>query len=180
MTRSHALTNIVAAVGIVAVAAAAAAAPTKTKAPGAATALAQAADDRDVNLRAYVELLRSDVRSQKVAILTHVMEFTEAEDATFWPIYREYDVELSALNDERVGLIREYAKNYSAMTDEAADRIASSALVLEGKRNALKQKYYARIKTALSPLKAAKFLQVENQLLMIIDLQISAALPVVR
>ena len=45
-----------------------------------------------LNLTAYAELLRSDVRAQKIAILTEVMGFTEAEDKAFWPIYREYDL----------------------------------------------------------------------------------------
>ena len=62
------------------------------------------AQTQDQNLGAYVELLRSDIRSQKVAILTELMNFTEAEDTAFWPIYREYDVELNKLNDERVAL----------------------------------------------------------------------------
>jgi hypothetical protein len=146
----------------------------------AQTAKPPAADPRDVNLRAYVELLRSDVRSQKVAILTELMDFTEAEDAAFWPIYRAYDVELSAINDDRVKLIAEYAKSYDAMTDAVAERIARGALDLEGRRHALKLKYFDRIKAALSPKQAARFLQVENQLLLIIDLQISAALPVVK
>jgi hypothetical protein len=139
-----------------------------------------AVDARDVNLRAYVELLRSDVRAQKVAILSEMMDFTEEEDAKFWPIYREYDTELSKINDDRVTLIQEYAKNYDQMTDTVADRIARGALDLEARRNALKQKYYDRLKSALSATTAARFLQVENQLLMIIDLQISAALPVVK
>jgi predicted RNA-binding protein with RPS1 domain len=141
---------------------------------------AATADARDVNLRAYVELLRSDVRSQKVAILSEMMAFTEQEDAKFWPIYREYDVELSKINDDRVTLIQEYAKNYDQMTDAVADRIARGALDLEVRRNALKQKYYDRLKAALSAKTAARFLQVENQLLMIVDLQIAAALPVVK
>jgi predicted RNA-binding protein with RPS1 domain len=89
-------------------------------------------------------------------------------------------VELSKINDDRVTLIQEYAKNYEQMTDAVADRIARGALDLEVRRNALKQKYYDRLKSALSPKTAARFLQVENQLLMIIDLQISAALPVVK
>jgi hypothetical protein len=109
-----------------------------------------------------------------------MMDFTEEEDAKFWPIYREYDTELSKINDDRVTLIQEYAKNYEQMTDTVADRIALGALGLEARRNALKQKYYDRLKSALSATTAARFLQVENQLLMIIDLQISAALPVVK
>ena len=150
------------------------------KAPAAPAPKAGPTDPREVNMRAYVELLRSDVRSQKVAIFTEMMDFTEAEDAAFWPIYRAYDVELSAINDDRVKLIADYAKNYAALTNESADRIAHGALDLESRRNALKLKYYDRVKGALSAKQAARFLQIENQLLMLIDLQIAAALPVIE
>jgi hypothetical protein len=137
-------------------------------------------DARDANLQAYVELLRSDVRSQRVAILTEMMQFTEAEDAKFWPIYREYEAELTKINDERLALIKEYATNYEKITDAVADRLALGALDLEGRRNALKTKYYGRFKTALSPKTAARFLQIENQILLLLDLQIAASLPVVQ
>jgi hypothetical protein len=143
-------------------------------------AQAPGGDSRERNLTAYVELLRADVRAQKVAIITEVMQFTEQEDAAFWPIYREYDVELSSLNDDRVKLIESYAKAYGTLSDASADDIASKALELEGRRTALKQKYYARLKGALSPRTAARFLQVENQLLLLIDLQIAAALPLAQ
>jgi hypothetical protein len=133
-----------------------------------------------LNLTAYAELLRSDVRTQKVAIITEVMHFTEAEDAAFWPIYREYDVEMAKLGDERVALIAEYASNYSNLTDAIAEKLASKALDLEARRQALKSKYFDRFKTALSPRTALRFLQVEHQLLLLIDLQISAALPIVK
>jgi hypothetical protein len=150
---------------------------------GPATARAQdksGKDTRDLNLRAYVELLRTDVRGQKVAIITQLMEFTEAEDQTFWPIYREYELELTRLNDERISGIQEYANGYPNVSDALADKLALKALDLESRRNALKSKYYERLKTALSPKTAARFLQVENQLLMIIDLQIASSLPIVK
>jgi hypothetical protein len=152
---------------------------------GVATAAAQtppaaAPDTRDRNLRAYVELLRSDVRSQKIAILTELMPLDEKEDATFWPIYREYDVELSALNDERLKGIVEYAKAYGSIDDATANKLALTALSLESRRHDLKQKYYDRIKSALSATQAARFLQIENQLLLLIDLQIASSLPIVE
>ena len=137
-------------------------------------------DTKEMNLRAYAELLRADVRAEKVAILTELMQFTEAEDKAFWPIYREYDVELSKVNDERVGMIDEYAKNYTQVTDALADKLALKALELETRRTAVKQKSYERMKSALSAKTAARFLQVENQLLMVIDLQIAASLPIVK
>ena len=133
-----------------------------------------------LNLTAYAELLRSDLRAQKVAILTQLMEFTAEEDAKFWPIYREYDVEMSKLGDERVALISEYAKNYSSLTDPVAEKLALQALDLETRRQALKMKYYERINKTLSPRTALRFLQVEQQLLLIIDLQILSSLPIAK
>lgn len=141
---------------------------------------APAADPRDANLTAYVELLRSDVRAQKAAILTELMEFTDTEDAAFWPIYREYDLELSKLNDERIGMIKEYAANYGAVSDALADSLARRAIDIDRRRTGLLEKYYDRVKESLSPRVAVRFLQVEHQMLLLIDLQIAAALPVVQ
>ena len=139
-----------------------------------------AADTKDANLAAYVELLRSDVRAQKVAFITELMEFSEADDKAFWPIYRAYDTELAAINDARVAGIEEYARSYGKVDDALADKLATMALELEGRRTALKQKYYARFKTAMSATTAARFLQLENQLLLIVDLQIASSLPIVK
>jgi len=133
---------------------------------------------RTLNLTAYAELLRSDLRLQKVAIITEVMGLTPDEDKAFWPIYREYDAEMVKLSDERVALIAEYAQGYEQMTDDLADRLARKALDLEARRQAVKAKYYDRVKAALKGRTALRFLQVEQQLLLLIDLQISAALPI--
>jgi hypothetical protein len=137
-------------------------------------------DTREANLRAYVELLRSDLRSQKVAIITELMDFTEADDAKFWPVYREYETELTKINDDRIALINEYAANYQTLTDETADRLARGVLDVEGRRHALRVRYYDRFKSVLSPKAAARFFQVENQILLIVDLQLAASLPIVQ
>jgi hypothetical protein len=133
-----------------------------------------------LNLTAYAELLRSDVRAQKVAILTEVMGFTDAEDKAFWPIYRDYDLEMAKLGDERVAMIAEYAKSYSTLTEATAGKLASTALDLEVRRQAAKAKCYDRLKAVLPPQTALRFLQVEHQLLLLIDLQISASLPLAQ
>jgi hypothetical protein len=137
-------------------------------------------DATSLNLTAYAELLRADVRAQKVEILVEVLGFDAAEDKAFWPLYREYDAEMSKLGDERVALIADYAAHYDTLTDADADRLASKALELEARRQAAKAKNFQRIKSALSPRSALRFLQVEHQLQLIIDLQISASLPVAK
>jgi len=135
---------------------------------------------RDLNMHAYAELLRSDVRTQKVAIITEVVGFTEEEDKAFWPIYREYDAEMSKIGDERVSNIEDYAHSFSNLSDDAADRIARKALDLEAQRQAVKTKYYDRFAKALSPRTALRVMQVEQQLLLLIDLQIASSLPIAK
>jgi hypothetical protein len=144
-----------------------------------ATGHASAAETRQVNLRAYVELLRSDLRAQKVAVITAVMQFTDAGDAVFWPVYRQYETELAAINGDRMALIREYAAADETLTDAVADRLAQRALNLEARRHALTVRYYERFRAVVPPKTAARFLQVEHQILLLLDLPIAAALPVV-
>jgi len=137
-------------------------------------------DTREENLHAYVELLRSDIRSQKIAIITEIMQFTEDEDTMFWPVYREYEIELAKLNDQRIALIKEYVANFGTLTDSVADRLARGALDLEGQRRALEVEYYDRFKSALSPKTAVRVLQVGDQIVLLLDLQIAASLPLVQ
>jgi DNA anti-recombination protein RmuC len=139
-----------------------------------------ATDSQETNIRAYVELLRVDVKTKKTAIFTEIMQFNDQQAAKFWPIYNEYDVELQKLNDQKLAGIQEYAKNYGNMTDEKADELATLALELENKRNGLKKTYYEKVREQLGGIIAARFLQVENQLLMVIDLQIASSLPIVE
>ena len=136
-------------------------------------------DDQKKNIQAYVELMRADVRDQKAEIMGSVMQLDIDDSAKFWPIYSEYDSELTKLNDLRVHNITEYAENYSQMTNEKADELVQSSLDYQKQRGQLLAKYYERMKQALGAITAARFLMVEHQLLLIIDLQIASALPIV-
>jgi len=136
--------------------------------------------NRDLNIRAYIELLRSDVKAQATAIIAEVMQFNDDDAVKFWPIYREFELDLSKLGDERVALIMKYADNYENMTDAAADQLAQAVFKLEQARHDLKMRYYERIKKALTAKDAARFVQVLNQILMLTDLQVASELPVIK
>jgi hypothetical protein len=131
------------------------------------------------NIQAYIDLMRANVRDQKAEIMGSVMELNAQDAAKFWPIYSEYDAELSKVNDLRVANIKEYAANYSQMTDEKADELIQNAVNYRKQRAELLAKYYGRMKEALGAVTAARFAQIEDQLLLIIDLQIASSLPIV-
>jgi hypothetical protein len=150
--------------------------PNKT---GAQVSTSPNGDSQKTNIQEYIELLRSDVRQQKAEMMGAVMQLSAADAAKFWPIYSEYDADLTKVNNLRVANIQEYADSYSEMTDTKADQLVQNALAYQKQRSELLAKYYDRVKEALGAVTAARFVQVESQLLLIIDLQIASSLPIV-
>ena len=152
----------------------------ETKTTDKSTAPSPETDTQKKNLQVYVDLLRKDVRQQKAEIMGAIMVLSPDDAAKFWPIYSEYDVELTKLNGQRVENIKEYARTYNAMTDEKADELIRKSLAYQKQRAELLAKTYDRVKQAVGAITAARFAQVEHQLLLIIDLQIVSSLPVVE
>jgi hypothetical protein len=154
----------------------------------AATLLAQTADPAaspegkadEGKLRALVELARSDVRVQKSVILAQNLPLSDSEAEKFWPLQRQYDLEFTRLLDERYAAIIQLANQYGTMTDEQATKLAETSFQIESKRTALKKKYYAKFSKVISALKAARFFQIENVVNMILDLQLTASLPLLK
>jgi hypothetical protein len=138
------------------------------------------ADAKEKNIQEYIELMRSNVRDEKSQIMGAVMQLDIDDAAKFWPINSQYDTELTKLNNLRVENIQEYARNYSQMTDAKADELIQRSLDYQKQRGELLAKYYQAMKQSVGAITAARFLQVEHQLLLIIDLQIASSLPIVQ
>jgi hypothetical protein len=127
----------------------------------------------------YVEMLRQDIKKDKVKIFTEVMDFTEEQAGIFWPIYREYDLELTKIGDERLAMIKDYAKHYQTLTDEKAKELVEKALQLQQKRVKLRREYFKKMDKVLPSKVVAKFFQLENLILLVLDLQIASELPLI-
>lgn len=133
---------------------------------------------QDVN--SYIELLRSDVKTQTRTIITDAMKFSEKEAAAFWPIYTDYEHELVKLGDEKLAMIKDYAANYDSMTEKKADQLTSNSFKFLNNRLKLKEKYFKKFSKAIGTISAAKYMQVDRQIQLVIDLQIASALPMVK
>jgi hypothetical protein len=135
---------------------------------------------QDLNIQAYIQLLRSDVKKARSEIMGEMMQLDAPQAARFDPIYKEFEGEYAKIGDEVLALVKKYAANYGSMTGPVADQLANRLLTIEQQRVDLKKRYYARIKGALDPIIAARFLQIENQLEKLMDLQIASELPVIN
>ena len=125
----------------------------------------------------HLELLRTDLKANKVAMITEVMQFTEEEANLFWPIYREYGLELSKLGDQRLALIKDYSKNYESMTDDKAKELVEKTFKLQEQQTDLLKKYFKKVDKVLTTTRAAEFLQLENQILLLLEFQVASVLP---
>jgi hypothetical protein len=142
-------------------------------------AAAPAHDINQGDLLAFVELARSDIRTEKAMIYAENMSLTPDEASEFWPLQREYDLEANKILDRRVALIMKFGPSAKTMTDDQAKAIAKETFDIEAERTSLKRKYFQSFSEVISPVKAARFFQIENQLNMAIDLQLASELPLI-
>lgn len=131
----------------------------------------------DPALDAYIEAIRADLRSDKINVITETMQFNEKEAAAFWPIYKKYEAEQTKLNDERIQVIKEYANNWTTLTDAEARKLAEKSLDLDSRRADLRKRYLAEFSSVLPGLTVAKFFQLEYRLDLLVDLKIASELP---
>ena len=129
---------------------------------------------------AEIALLRSDIQTKKTDILQQNLTLSDEQAKTFWPLQRSYENDLAKLGDQRLDVIREYAKNWNDLSDETAKSLGKRLLDYQKKRIDLRSKYFERMSKEISPSVAAKFFQIEMQLEDIIDLEIASAVPLIK
>jgi hypothetical protein len=126
-----------------------------------------------------MQMVRSDIRAEAQQLTTIGMALSEADAQKFWPIYREYELERSQWVDTRIAMIRSYAENFETMTDEKAAELSDTAFKLLHGRVGLQQKYYALFAEAVGATAALRWVQVEHQLNLVLDVQFAAEVPLV-
>jgi hypothetical protein len=126
-----------------------------------------------------IQLLRSNVQADKNEIITHTMQFTDAESGAFWPIYRDYARDQQVIGDQRVQLIKDYALNYDSMNDSKAKDMVQRMINIEDKTLNLREDYWPKFMKALGAKRAAKFYQVDSRLSLIVALQLTAEIPLI-
>ena len=140
----------------------------------------QSQEGKAVIPESYIALMRSNVQSKKTAILEQNLALSEDEAKNFWPLQRSFENDLSKLDDERIEVIREYAKTWEHLSDGTAKSLGKRLLDYRKKRVELAQKYFERMSKELSPTVAAKFFQIELQLEDLLDIEMSSSIPLIR
>jgi len=130
-------------------------------------------DDRDI------ELLRKDLRAQRKEITAQNLNLTAEEATKFWPIFDQYRKEAIKPNDDRWALIKDYAANYSSMTDAQANDYMKKATAIDEQLLELRMRYIPVFEKVISPKKTALWYQIDRHIDLLINFQLSARIPLV-
>jgi hypothetical protein len=77
-------------------------------------------------------------------------------------------------------VINKFAANYGSMTDDAAKDIMKDFFKVRDDRNALVKKYAKKMQGKLPATKVLQWVQVENKLNALLDVQAAASIPIAR
>jgi hypothetical protein len=129
---------------------------------------------------ANIELMRKDIRTERKKVVAANMPLTEQEATRFWPVYDRYIGETIKVNDLRFALLKEYAKNYDTTAEEQADSFIKRWLALDRDNTDLRLKYIPEFEKVISHKKTAMFFQIDRRVSMLIELQLSSQVPLVK
>jgi len=129
------------------------------------------------NYNDLVEVVRSDVRTEKMAIVLANLGLTEQQSAAFSPLYDQYSTAMKTVWDKKIQLIKDYSGAYANMTDETAKSLLSRSNALEKESMSVRNSYEKKMMKVLPATTVARWAQIENRLGKMIDLQIADEIP---
>ena len=126
--------------------------------------------------------LESQVRSGKRAFVEQQLQLTSKEAEGFWPLYDDYQANLSSFNQRRLQNIASYAEKYNAgdVDDASATKLAEQALQLEKDEATHMERAFQKLRKVLPAVKAASYLQVESKIRAVVRYEQAAQVPYVH
>jgi flagellar biosynthesis/type III secretory pathway protein FliH len=143
----------------------------------AAVAVPAVAQDQQADT---MQMVRDKIRADKKLLIAENLPLTEAEAKAFWPVYENYQKEMSALNDRMIKLIKEYANNYQTMSDQTAKRLMDEYLAIDAARLKIRQAYVPRFRKVLREKQVARYYQLENKVQATVNYELAAEIPLVK
>jgi len=129
-----------------------------------------------------MQILRDKIKADKKLLVAANLELTESEARDFWPVYEEYQRDLSAINQRIARLIESYAEDYDAntLTDEKARNLTAEFVAIEQTDGGLQASYLSKLTKVLPPKKVAVYLQIENKIRAVVMYELAANVPLVQ
>lgn len=126
-----------------------------------------------------LELLRSDLRTERDAIVMNSLALSAKDSATFAPIYEAYVTEMRELWNKRLALVDDYTKVRENMGPGQANDMMKRLFTLEREDIDIREKYAQKMTKVLPATVAARWVQIERRMGQLMELQVANEVPLV-
>ena len=110
------------------------------------------------------ERLHREADIKRQAMVAENLPLLDSEAEAFWDLYLEYRVADRVIDDQRVELPRYFEEANDVFTDDEGNRIVTEALLIEKKRQELKQEFFEKFSDVLPGPKLIRYYQIESKL----------------
>ena len=132
------------------------------------------------NVTDDTQVLISQIQADKRAIVLSTLQLTDAQVAEFTPLYDEFQGKMKQLMNRGSEVVNKFAANYGSMTDDAAKDIMKEFFKIRRDRNELIEDYAKKFQRKLPATKVLQWVQVENKLNALLDVQAAAIIPIAQ
>jgi hypothetical protein len=126
-----------------------------------------------------MQILRDRIKGDKRLLVSKNMELTASEGKAFWPIYEQYQKDLTASNQRILRLIKSYAEAYraSTLTEVTAKKLVDEFVAIEKAEAVLKESYVPKLSKAMPAKRVLRYLQIESKIRAVVMFELAREIP---
>ena len=130
-----------------------------------------------------MEILAQKVKADKRLVVADGMKLSDADGKKFWPLYDNYQKELSQLNQRLGAVIKAYADAHNTgrgmISNEKANELLNEALAVEEAEVKAKQAYAKELSKVLPATAVARAVQIETKIRSVLKFELAGQIPLV-
>jgi len=127
-----------------------------------------------------MQVLRSEIRTDKRAIFEKSLDLSSAEAKQFWPLYDGMQKDLAGARQRYNRAVLDYVQAGDSVSSANAERIAKQALEADDAEHKILDRHFRKVLRVLPPKKAARYIQLESRIQTLTRYDIADGLPLVR
>lgn len=120
---------------------------------------AQAQTDQDT-----FEVLFQARETQRRALVSKLMAFSDDESSKFWVVYDNYRSESKQFQLRRINMLKRLSESLVGMTNATANEMVKAALKLENNQTQAKGKFISKVKKIVPGARFFRYYQLETKL----------------
>jgi arginine utilization protein RocB len=127
-----------------------------------------------------LKAVRYDLQTARADIVAKNVILTSEQAAKFWPVFEKYQKEQSAIMDDQLQGIKQYAEKYETLDDASALGLMKAHLDRDMKMVALRQTWLAEFQKVLPAKLAVRVMQIDRRVSLAHQIEFASQIPLVR